>query len=56
MARAILDAVEKLLQFGNHTDPEKPISRADLAPVFSAVASALDDLDRRVKEAAGEVP
>jgi hypothetical protein len=56
MTRAVLDAIEKLFQFSSHTEPERPVSRNDLAPVFNAVAAALDDLDRRIKVAAGEEP
>ncbi|WP_439402641.1 hypothetical protein ACNJYA_09550 [Bradyrhizobium sp. DASA03068] len=40
MAREVLEAVEKLLQFGGHTNPDAPISRKDLQLVLAAVATA----------------
>ena len=54
MADKISHAVEKLLQFGSHTRPENPVSRKDLAPVFSAVANALADIEKRLKIVEGK--
>lgn len=53
MASKVLDAVNKLLQFGSHTHPDAPISRKDLSPVLAAVATALSDIDSRLQKSEG---
>ena len=53
MASEITDAVNKLLQFSGHTNPETPVSRKDLAPVLGAVAAALSEIDKRLKAMEG---
>jgi hypothetical protein len=49
MADKVMDAVEKLFQFGTNHSRDQAIAGKDLAPVLSAVADALIDLDNRVK-------
>jgi hypothetical protein len=41
MASKIEAAIEKLLQFGSHTQPDAPISRKELTPFLAAIADAL---------------
>jgi hypothetical protein len=55
MTSKVLDAIEKLLQFGSHTKPEAPVSRDDLAPVLTALADALIELDRGIKADDAEI-
>jgi hypothetical protein len=46
MGPKVRDAVNKLFQFGSSTQPDAPVSRKDLAPVLSAVADALMELEK----------
>jgi hypothetical protein len=49
MAREVLDAVEKLLQFTTNRQGDTPVTGKDLAPILTAVATALNDLDTRLR-------
>lgn len=49
MTDNIKQAVEKLLQFTSRTDRASAVTFNDLAPLLSDIATALIDLDRRLK-------
>jgi hypothetical protein len=54
MAGKVMEAVEKLFQFGTNHQRDQSVAGKDLAPVLSAVADALLDLDNRLKAAGVE--
>jgi hypothetical protein len=54
MASKVQAAIEKLLQFGSHTQPDAPISRKELTPYFAAIADALIEIDNGLNTGAAE--
>ncbi|MCG2626586.1 hypothetical protein L6654_08110 [Bradyrhizobium sp. WYCCWR 13023] len=49
MADSVNEAINKLLQFTTRIDRKQAVSFDDLGPVMAQIATALQDLDRRLK-------